>query len=87
MLVVRWKSVARRWVAAILLLVAGAPAMAETYAATGGNYAAFTDFTAPCGAQLPDKACEVLALFFPACRSLLWVGSRWGCGLPSHGPA
>lgn len=49
MLVFRLRGVARSWVMAILLLVAGAPAMAETYAATAGNYTVFTNFTAPCG--------------------------------------
>ncbi|RZI98714.1 MAG: IPTL-CTERM sorting domain-containing protein, partial [Haliea sp.] len=32
-----------------MLLVAGAPAVGQTYAATGGNYTVFADFTAPCG--------------------------------------
>ena len=50
MLASRLRRWARSCVAAILLLVAGAPAMAETYAATGGNYTVFTNFTAPCGA-------------------------------------
>ena len=49
MLASRLRRLARSCVAAILLLVAGAPAMAETYAATAGNYTVFTNFTAPCG--------------------------------------
>lgn len=49
MLAFRLRRLTRSWVTAIFLLVAGAPAVAETYAATAGNYTVFTNFTAPCG--------------------------------------